>query len=89
MRDKYRRSPLILAVRNGNLKMASLLLKHGADFEDPDSSKNYPLHYAAGYGYKECIDLLIKAGANHNSLNSWNLSPLCVAMLKNFFGCVK
>lgn len=89
MRDKFRRSPLILAVRNGNLKMTSLLLQSGADFNDPDSSKNYPLHYAAGYGYSECIDLLIKAGAPHNSLNSWNLSALCVAMLKNYFGSVK
>lgn len=69
--------------------MASLLLQHGADFNDPDSSKNYPLHYAAGYGYSECIDLLLKAGADPNSLNSWNLSSLCVAMLKNYFGSVK
>ena len=49
--DKFRRSPLILAVKNGNLKIVSLLLKNGADFNQPDSSKNFPLHYAAAYGF--------------------------------------
>jgi len=29
--DKYQRTPLIVAVRNGNLRIAALLIKHNAD----------------------------------------------------------
>ena len=47
-KDKYKRSPLIYAVRNGNAKIANLLLMHGALWDEPDSSGNTPLHYAAG-----------------------------------------
>jgi len=88
-RDRMKRNALVLAVRNGNLKIASYLLKHGSDFDKPDSSDNFPMHYAAAYGWPECISLLIKAGADCNSINSWNLTPLAVAMLKNNFHCVK
>lgn len=69
--------------------MASILLQNGADFNQHDSSKNYPIHYAAAYGFQECIELLVQAGADLNVVNSWNLSALCVAMQKNHFGCVK
>ena len=88
-KDKLKRSSLLLAARNGNLTIASFLLKNGADYSQPDTSKNYPIHYAAGYGYPEMIELLIKAGANQNVTNSWNISSLTVAMLKNNFECVK
>ena len=49
------------------------IIYSGADFADPDSSDNYPLHYAAAYGFDECIDLLIKAGANPNVKNTWKV----------------
>jgi len=88
-KDKFGRTALILAVMNGNLKVASILLRWGALFDLPDSSKNYPLHYACGYGYPEMISLLIEAGAEVNTLNSWNMSPTVVALLKNYFECVK
>lgn len=88
-RDKFKRNALILAVKNSNLKIASLLLQKGISYSDPDSSKNFPLHYATAYGFNECIELLMKAGADPNVFNSWNLTPLTVAMQKNHFGCVK
>lgn len=31
-KDKFKRSPLVMAVRNGHLKVASLLLSKGADW---------------------------------------------------------
>ena len=88
-RDRMKRNALVLAVKNGNLKIASYLLKNGSDFDKPDSSDNFAVHYAAAYGFPECITLLIKAGADCNAINSWNLTPLAVAMLKNNFHCVK
>ena len=40
-----------MAIRNGHLKVASLLLSKGADWNQGDSSSNAPLHYAAAYGW--------------------------------------
>jgi ankyrin repeat protein/predicted DNA-binding WGR domain protein len=88
-KDKFKRSALILAVKNGHSKEASLLLSKGAPFDHPDSSNNYPIHYAAAYGWVECIDLLVKAGANINAVNDWKIPPLLIAMLKEQIGCVE
>jgi len=66
-KDKFKRTALIMAVRNGHVRLASLLLKHGSDWNHPDSSGNTPLHYAAGSGFIECIDLLLSHGANVNA----------------------
>jgi ankyrin repeat protein len=78
-----------MAVRNGHLKVASLLLQNGADWNQHDSSQNYPIHYAAAYGWPDLIDLLLKVGSNINQENSWRLTPINVAMLLNHEGCVK
>lgn len=50
---------------------------------------NTPLHYAAAYGWLDCIELLLKTGADINAPNSWKVSPINIAMLKNHHGCVK
>lgn len=88
-RDKFKRTPLLLACKNGNLRVASYLLQQGSLFDDPDSSGNTPLHYACAYGYPEVIDVLVQAGANPNAVNSWNLSPTAVALLKSYFSCLR
>lgn len=72
-----------MAVRNGHLKVASLLLQNGADVDQADSSGNTPLHHAAAYGWSGCVELLVKAKAKLNALNSWKTSPINIAMLKN------
>ena len=54
-----------------------------------DSSMNTPLHYAAASGFIECIDLLLKHGADLNAMNSWKVTPITIAMLNNHFGTVK
>ena len=71
------------------IKILNLLLRKGALWNEPDSSGNTPLHYAAAYGWYECIKELIKAGANINANSSWKITPLNIAMLKNHFGLVK
>ncbi len=88
-KDKFKRTPLIMAVRNGHTKIASLLLQYGSEWYHTDSSMNTALHYAAAYGWLDCIDLLIKAGADVNANNSWKITPINIAMLKNHHGCVK
>lgn len=70
-KDKLKRTPLLMACKNGNSKICALLLKNGSLFDFPDSSSNTPLHYAAAYGYYNIINLLLKAGADINLKNSW------------------
>ena len=43
-KDKCRRSALIFAVKNGHTHIVSLLLSKGSPFDEPDSSKNFPIH---------------------------------------------
>ena len=62
-KDKFKRTPLILAIMNGHIRSASILLKYGAEWNAPDSSLNTPLHYAAAYDWRQGIDILLKAGA--------------------------
>lgn len=56
---------------NGYLEIVHLLLSNGAKIDQPDSSLNYPIHYAVAYGWVEILDLLIKCGANINCQNIW------------------
>ena len=79
-KDKFKRTALIQSVRNGNLKIASYLLSKGAEFNGADSSNNSAIHYAAAYGFPECIEVLVKAGADQNAVNTLKLTPLCVAL---------
>ena len=37
-KDKFERTALIMAVRNGHTRLASLLLQHGSEWNHPDSS---------------------------------------------------
>jgi ankyrin repeat protein len=48
-----------------------------------DKNKNTPLHYAAGYGRKECVDLLLKHGAAVTLQNMDGKTPIDVAKLNN------
>ena len=88
-KDKFKRSPLLHAVRGGQLKIASYLLTKGAEFALADSSNNTPLHYACSSGFKDIAEILLKAGASPNPSNDWKYTPLEIAFLKNHLGIVK
>lgn len=86
--DKFGRTPLMLACRNGHVKIASLLLRYGASVKTEDTSGNSSLHYAAAYGFPECVGLLLDHNADVNSQNLWKSTPLAIAMLKRNLMCV-
>ena len=88
-KDKFKRTPLLHAVRGGQLKIVNYLLTKGAEYEFPDSSNNTPLHYACAYGFQEIAKILIKGGASPNPSNDWKYTPLEIGFLKNHLGIVK
>ena len=88
-KDKFGRTALVLSVMNGNYKITNLLLKRGAPYNLPDKSKNYPMHYAAAYGQQDILEILMEAGADPNVMNSWNINPITVGVLKGHLGWVK
>ena len=60
-------TPLILAIASGNLKIVSLLIKHGANINNNKNPKILPpLIQASSFGQLEIISLLLKHGANVN-----------------------
>ena len=87
--DKYKRTPLAMACRNGHAKIAALLIKHNADLEACDTSGNTALHYAAAYGWTECVEVLVRYGANPNPENAWKTTPIDITLKKNHLQVVK
>ena len=59
------------ACKNGHLKIASYLLRYGADPDEADSSENSCIQYASAFGWKKIIPLLIEAGGDANKANAW------------------
>ena len=88
-KDKFKRTALAIAVKAGHSKITSILLRKGAETELADNSNNYPLHYACAYGWMDIVELLVKAGVCVDTVNSWKISCIEIAMLKNHFGIVK
>ncbi|KAF3333164.1 Ankyrin repeat domain-containing protein 2 [Carex littledalei] len=46
-----------------SVRCAQILLEAGGNVDALDKKKNTALHYAAGYGCKECVTLLLEHGA--------------------------
>eukprot|EP01022_Parablepharisma_sp_SALTPOND_P019717 TRINITY_DN340_c1_g1_i3.p1 TRINITY_DN340_c1_g1~~TRINITY_DN340_c1_g1_i3.p1 ORF type:complete len:1142 (+),score=140.74 TRINITY_DN340_c1_g1_i3:6355-9780(+) len=96
-RNKQGKHGLIYATMNGHIHIVSYLLRLGVHpdlqssflaiitFIRPDTSYNTPLHYAAGYGWPDIVEYLIKAGADPNVINLWHTVPASIAMLKGHF----
>ena len=64
--------PIHDAIMNGNIDEVQLQLDAGADANEENSIGYSPLHYAAGVGRIDIVELLIEHGANINATDSSN-----------------
>ena len=68
VKDSKGSTPLMRAIANKDVKITSLLLKNGANVHIGDT-KFTPIEYASFVGPNEIVKLLIKFGANVNTIN--------------------
>ncbi|KAF7232320.1 hypothetical protein EG68_05324 [Paragonimus skrjabini miyazakii] len=66
------------ACRNGDAFRVKFLLDNGAcvDMTDSSGRKSTPLHFAAGYGHRDVVELLLERGADVNARDDGGLVPL-------------
>lgn len=69
-------TPLIIAAQKGYAKFVEFLLKHGADYTVIDHFGSNAFHYAAWYGFKDCVQAFINHGADVNTRAFWGETPL-------------
>ncbi|MDB4808151.1 ankyrin repeat domain-containing protein [Verrucomicrobia bacterium] len=67
---------LIDAVYAGNVEAVKQHLDAGTDVNAKVKNGSTPLHFAAGYGRNEIVELLIAAGADVNAKNNRGGTPL-------------
>ena len=67
----------------GHLAVCELLVRAGSPLDELTSAglKGGPLHYAAGKGFLEVVELLLEAGADKDLLSEDNCTPLYYAVL--------
>ena len=75
-KNSYNNTPLIAAIREGNLKIFKLILDKGADINAKNDAGDSALHFAVRSGNKEFTALLIKKGADVNMKGSHNEKPI-------------
>lgn len=87
-RDENGQTPLHLAVQKHDIAIIEALLHKGADVNlkasDPCYKDMTPLHYAALTGDLSAAKILLKWGANTQTLNGQHLSPAMLAYQHGF-----
>jgi hypothetical protein len=77
--DMWGCAPLHFAAVGGSAKVASELLKRGAEVDALDACDESALHFAARAGHPGICEVLLNSGANVNLVNDQEMTPLVVA----------
>ncbi len=89
-RDKYGKTPLLIAAEMGYNSIAECLLKYGADPNAADIRIGFSSLMIASYvGNKRLVNTLIEYKADVNALSHWGCSPLSLAMGNNHKNIVR
>lgn len=84
--EKPDRYPLHHATEAGNLEVAEVLLRNGADVNNRDGFGMTALHTAAKHGHEGLFELLCNRGADRTLLDNTNSTALRVARDNGHFG---
>lgn len=87
--DVYERTALLHAVMNGCSAVVSYLLRLGADGQAIEAFGNSGLHYACGYGWNDCMKLMVESGVDLNGVNSAGMSAGMMGYIKGHIGVVR
>ncbi|NWR91613.1 ANKE1 protein, partial [Furnarius figulus] len=80
IKDRYYKTPLMVACASGNTVLVQYLLEKGADVNMTDNFLWTPLHHACSNGHLDIAELLVKAGAAVDALGIGNATPLMRAI---------
>lgn len=84
-----RRTPLQATCKNGLVSIARALLAEGALVDAPDNHGNTPLHNAIYWGQSNLALLLMRFGADPNTKNWQEQTPLQRAKIKGMTNVVE
>ncbi|NWX65204.1 ANKE1 protein, partial [Promerops cafer] len=80
VKDKYYKTPLMVACASGNIVLVEFLLEKGADVNATDNFLWTPLHHACYNGHLDIAEVLVKAGAAVNAPAIGDATPLMRAI---------
>jgi ankyrin repeat protein len=86
--DMFRRTPLMLAIRNHHNDIFFNLFFQSNKYYKRDYSYNTFLHYAAAYGNMEIIKYLLELKMQQ-TMNRKSFYPFEIAVLKGHFQCAR
>ncbi|NWV19921.1 ANKE1 protein, partial [Origma solitaria] len=80
IKDKYYKTPLMIACASGNIVLVQFLLEKGADVNATDNFLWTPLHHACYNGHLDIAEMLVKAGAAVDAPAIGSATPLMRAV---------
>ncbi|CAD2098052.1 conserved Plasmodium protein, unknown function [Plasmodium vinckei lentum] len=85
----HNRTAFWYSCRNGNLKIARIILKKGSNINHKDANGISPLHICVKYGHLNIAKFLIENNANINIMDNEGQSPIFYAIINKHYEIAK